>query len=1267
MAKVKVITKSKNTKLGQLILNTPTLKKMGMKKYSKLNERKFYKLPSYDLLIEQLTQSEQEYIVTGRVKVKVISSNGDVSFTTRKYQLPFKATANLNDRQLFNVVGYKLQEFYDKPHFGNSKQNVTDFSMNVLNLPDNFKFTERTKIYSSSNLELKLFNTLSEKNIEIETNCVIDYIHNELQKISKKCNINKLIEQFKNFGYSDDGVTIKMFENVMNNHYKNYGYLILGPSFNTILRKQLKYQKFCFTFYVNNKHLYPITNTIVQKYINKSSGQGRNDFYQYFQELQISRPNKILYMENINDDDFIDDRIYIMNKDKDIDDYCISLVNKYNSGIEYIDLDHKTGHIKEFKHPTKNIIICEYADHHCRKELCKKINLEYNNCFIDFKNQSYPYISKKLLEILNDIPQSFYRTDTIKYLDEHEPKPIVDNIKDCKKDDYLQIDYYKQYSTIFYVDFQKEGFLIPIYDIFNDINEYNDEEITLGEYYIEQKKYKGVKLFGCFIHYYIVKELLRKKIITKNDIKYCINTKRGFQPSCFKKFVQKTSEICDEKTFKKLNNWLNGTLKNSVSRKSKSFFTNDVESLSYIIQQCITQNKKYSWSHDNKTGFNFVKSYSEQLNNSNTSSFYRATLSCSILQTIKLILKCSKIGSIVKVLTDAVYFIPNNKVDINICPPKIENQIIPNLGRYFYDLNLSDVYKNRVNDKEFIYGEINKDPKSKYVSGGGGLGKSYKVVKECLEMKDKKIIFLSLSNNAVLELKKKIIELNKGNIPEKWNLKTFALFEVMQDSKCDFKLKYAFEKYDLVVVDEIFMTSHKYFRMLELSDVPKIYMGDRYQLPAITTEYEEKFNMHEYLCKYYKNEVKEYVKGKSRYDEKTFKIIESFKKSGRTKILKDKLNDYDENKIYDFYIVSTNKIKDSFNKKCCEYNHKKEDRLFTFTKIVKTEDKDKDNDEDESESECEDENEVKDISCYIGLNMPIICIRNHKELKKEYSIFNNWKGKITSMDKTTIEIYGCIYTDEQYKNSCLKIDISMFRQYFRPCYASTVHKYQGGKIEGNYAILETKRDYFFKDEDNEWVKGVRKLCTLNMMYTSLTRTGNYKNIYINKDWKKLENILYLDKPTSKNIIINNKRQLWYCYEHNKKNNDFKNEIKLFKNEKVDNKKNKYKLIFKRKCTYNIAKYMKNIFMYFDDEAFITNKNKIMEVYKPKINQTVNNSKIYIDNDKVRLCYYDECNKRKEKKLRVTKNRSLKQAFLEAKELNNNALVIDKNNLILSFS
>jgi hypothetical protein len=169
--------------------------------------------------------------------------------------------------------------------------------------------------------------------------------------------------------------------------------------------------------------------------------------------------------------------------------------------------------------------------------------------------------------------------------------------------------------------------MIPVYDVHNRILPYDSFAIKLGEYYIQHKKINDIRCFGYFVHSFIVQQLLNDNIITKDDIKYMINTTHGYKPEIFKQFVEITATLGND-AFKKINNMFNGSLKNSKNRQGTSYFTNDVPTACFLIDEAIKQNKQYAWSTTDDNKYYFLRTFTESPNYSKHPHFivhvYRA-------------------------------------------------------------------------------------------------------------------------------------------------------------------------------------------------------------------------------------------------------------------------------------------------------------------------------------------------------------------------------------------------------------------------------------------------------------------------------------------------------------------------------------------------------------------------------------------------------------------------------------------------------------------
>ena len=85
----------------------------------------------------------------------------------------------------------------------------------------------------------------------------------------------------------------------------------------------------------------------------------------------------------------------------------------------------------------------------------------------------------------------------------------------------------------------------------------------------------------------------------------------------------------------------------------------------------------------------------------------------------------------------------------------------------------------------------------------------------------------------------------------------------------------------------------------------------------------------------------------------------------------------------------------------------------------------------------------------------MICTKNNAEFKK-IGIANNWKGHISHIASTgeLITVKGILYDEDSgWSEGTEVIERSEFAEHFLPLYVSTIHKFQGGVIKGEYAIL----------------------------------------------------------------------------------------------------------------------------------------------------------------------------------------------------------------------
>jgi len=1004
-------------------------------------------------------QGHRKYIVSGNYQVAYNSKQNSNTIITakvqkRKFDFYFQAKDNLTDDEMRNLIYYKLSNIIKHPMFGRSNNRLLGIEGYIYSIPQNYNM-RRQRLYDTNYVKLKILEKFS-NNITIKNNCFLDYFYDELSRHYKKPikydYLKKILDEITG-DIVKNGINIDEFVKFMDTYYDNINYYLLSVDYKKFITKSNNTRSpFNIVFYINNDHIYPITNKEIQNFITHNTSQP----FKLFSNNNVYDDDKILMNEKT---ELKDGFQYILQEDKNYSKYRDNLIDESNYGIEYYTDNC-------FKHPTIDCLIYKNDEYESRKNTFEKLNLN-----IKFNNQSYASISLLLINSIKSLIPSYYNPQSFYYLSNYEPKPMIDNIKTISHTQSLNVkavDISKHYSSIYYKNFQDKNFYIPIYDYHHIVEPYyNNEKILLGEYYIKKVEYKKLFFGGYFIHSFVIKRLLKRKIIKKSDILYKITTKKHYKPDNFKKFIDITSQF-DNDIFKKLNNMLNGVLNNKYNKKSKeNFYSNSIENFTYLINSSLDNNYEIKTEISNNNFY--LQRYKKQNNYENTSSFYRATLSLSILEVINLIDKIK--GDIIAVKTDCVYY---NGDDFDY--DDITNDKIKDLGIYRKECSRVEFFEDRY--EPIIFKEYeHKYNNQKLFLGCGGSGKSYETIKNA----NKNTLFLSPTHSSNENLISKSKELNKNNL----TFKTIQSF--FEQTKNNYKSSVKqLLKYDHIVVDEIFMVDTKYLRFL-INHHNIILLGDDKQLRQIENYKNENHNLLiSYIGRYFNIEYKEFNKN-SRYDLETYNIINKFVETKNLNSLNE-LSTYDENRIYPFYICSYNETRKLYTKKCCDYHYENEYKFKYNNNIEKYK---------------------------IGINMPIICTTN---FLKKLNIYNNYTGYILDINENEIKI--------NIHSNIHILNINTFLNNFLPFYVSTIHKIQGQKISTDYAILDIYNKSSFITFETIYTaitrttnyKNIHIKKNIDITYDKY----DYHNDYISTEYKQKNTTIYKYKKDNKIIYTTKK-------------------------------------------------------------------------------------------------------------------------------------------------
>jgi hypothetical protein len=346
-------------------------------------------------------------------------------------------------------------------------------------------------------------------------------------------------------------------------------------------------------------------------------------------------------------------------------------------------------------------------------------------------------------------------------------------------------------------------------------------------------------------------------------------------------------------------------------------------------------------------------------------------------------------------------------------------------------------------------------------------------------------------------------------------------------------------------------------------------------------------------------------------------MFDSFTNTGNGRKALKELPAIDENKIYPFYLCVTNDTRRKYTKICTDHF-------------------------------CEDGIDVKFV--YQGRNetykltegTPIICTKNNADLKR-FGVANNWKEYVSniSSSRTVFTVKGIMYDDiEGWIETEQAVEDEVFFTHFLPLFVSTVHKFQGGVIKGEYAILEL--DQYMADR--------------NLVYTSITRCTDYKNIHI--DHHQLKTNYYPTRHSLEVKDISSKAEEMSLYRivyDCKCADDIKKEYvfadsnheltkmtpELMKSNKINQKH--------KKCNCKITQLIKAVHMNNHMQDWLIkasdpneqlcqithHKVKIIKDFKEN-KSTRYDTKVYESKDRLRIIYYDDQLEKKEKVIKVTK-------------------------------
>lgn len=662
------------------------------------------------------------------------------------------------------------------------------------------------------------------------------------------------------------------------------------------------------------------------------------------------------------------------------------------------------------------------------------IKIICNDCFLNeySKNDQNEYIKN------NPMSSSFNSYVREEIINKNKHWSFIEKIGTQRQGSKLfTIDHTKCRSNI--LAYSKYDF--PVFSIMDSPCEFSGEfNSTCGLYYIETNNNFPFRGNGWY-YYPLIKQAIRNKIISLNNIKYELIPSNSISNEQFRKFKEWVYMMFDNNISKRIINILIGYWAITKTNRATTIFTDNFSEMSYFYTKfkesdCtnyITKNEKLQlWELTKSESYDKIDLYTP---------LYNFIIDCEIMHMLKLsnIIK-KKGGNIIYANTDSItYDIFDSEIDISVYhwdsdkkipkykyekPKDDYTRVVQRMGYtirtekfVLNDFKYNNIYVDNESDDFSKIADITiNSNKGCRIIGHAGTGKS-SLIKELKKKLDK----LGLSYKCICptNASARIID---GETIHKFIIKTFSSNNCILGQA---------KSLDYLFIDEISMISCEFWNAINIlklynNKLKIILSGDFDQLLVFNSEghnfnYENSriiaelsdFNQIELTkCRRSNNDGKE-----------LFNICNNI-------ISKQS---YDVTKCVpktdcDFNIAVSNKKRCEVNEQCMKRyinNNPKLNSIFIANNTT-------------------DDN-AQDITLMVG--MPVICKKNLKSL----NIFNNYWLSVTSIndDKITMKVDN---TDD-----VIIIDANTFHNSFRLGFCVTSYSSQGMTINKDYGIYEWRK------------------------------------------------------------------------------------------------------------------------------------------------------------------------------------------------------------------
>ena len=678
--------------------------------------------------------------------------------------------------------------------------------------------------------------------------CAADYLyakygnnHVTRDKINKLLNANEQGVKYLDFCKAMDEL--------------NLNYIIVGPDHKIMDRKQndKHHNKPTAILYINNSHVYPIESETLRQHINKLSiGDYAIDTYISsnqinYNKVSIEKDLTKLVIENYKSKKVLPDKITVKSN---------KIIAAQYLEVSYINATDDINAVKQFI-------------------------TQVNNCVkqqIEFKNQSLQSVAKEALKYLGfKIPYDQYNQQVEKELfADSLLKPYCHSIS---TDVTLQAaDISRCHKQILTNLNYKYGF--PIFTIYDEIKQYNGENLKTGFYYLKHQitLYNFLIINSTWLDANLIDYLLDRGLIHKTDISHKLESTYSVPTEAFislNTIINKTDLSNDFK--KSILNNLAGLFGSVNNNTQTGFITNDV-----ALVNCQAGLNKHivqltaEFSNDKMGGLFLITEDKQTQKKHNRAIWY--SIICGEYIALSMLIERIQPKKIYAIRTDSLYYEGGEDYrgeykykELSIC---IRQEIIRNIKadvlpvEYNQPLNIPNYNWNILNIDEAI-----QTNQGFMIDALAGFGKSYVTINKILvNLTD--YVIAGISHKSLIQYK------TLG-----FNVSTISALLDYQFSGLSSLAK----KYKWIVIDEYSMLSTTHISQLyklKKLGVRIILIGDHNQILAI-----ENFPKRhiDHLC--IKeitdfNFVKLQYHPNSRYTEETKEQLDNFLQTGILPTLK---------------------------------------------------------------------------------------------------------------------------------------------------------------------------------------------------------------------------------------------------------------------------------------------------------------------------------------------------------------------------------------------